>query len=257
MVALEAAQAELAVKARMARELELARQVQESFLPKAFPDTPGYAFAAFSEPAREVGGDFYDVIDLDEGRVGLVIADVSDKGMAAALYMAVSRSLIRAEAARERSPRAVLANVNRSLLDLGEQGMFVTVFYATLDTQTGELVYARAGHDRPLLIRDGETRELDGRGTLLGLFDEAAHSLTEQSVPLLPGDRLILYTDGLTDVIDEQGAMLGPDALSARLLARRTLSADELVAALARDLRTYRGLAEQADDMTLLIVAVS
>ena len=153
VAALEAAQAELAVKARMARELELARQVQQSFLPTAFPHAPGYAFAAYNEPAREVGGDFYDVIDLGDGRIGLVIADVSDKGMAAALYMALSRSLIRAEAMREASPRAALANVNRSLLDLGEQGMFVTVFYGVLDPPSGELTYARAGHDRPALLR--------------------------------------------------------------------------------------------------------
>ena len=93
------------------------------------------------------------MIDLGDGRIGLVIADVSDKGMAAALYMALSRSLIRAEAMREASPRAALANVNRSLLDLGEQGMFVTVFYGVLDPPSGELTYARAGHDRPALLR--------------------------------------------------------------------------------------------------------
>jgi serine phosphatase RsbU (regulator of sigma subunit) len=255
VAALEDAQAGLAVKARMARELELARQVQESFLPKAFPDAPGYAFAAYSEPAREVGGDFYDVIDLGDGRVGLVIADVSDKGMAAALYMALSRSLIRAEAVREQSPRTVLTNVNRSLLDLGEQGMFVTVFYGMLDIRSGELIFARAGHDRPLLIREGTARELEGRGSLLGLFDEAPASLTEESVRLLAGDRLILYTDGLTDVMNEDGAILGMDELRARLLQHRRLPAGDLAARTAQDLQAYRGKAEQADDMTLLVVA--
>ena len=232
VAALEAAQAELAVKARMARELELARQVQESFLPKAFPSIAGYGFAAYSEPAREVGGDFYDVIDLGDGRVGLVIADVSDKGMAAALYMALSRSLIRAEAMRETSPVVALGNVNRSLLDLGEQGMFVTVFYGVLDTAGGLLTYARAGHDRPLLLRDGAALSLTGNGTLLGLFEEAGASLTEETVRLRVGDRLILYTDGLTDLVNARDEILGADALSELLVRHAALPADALAASL-------------------------
>jgi serine phosphatase RsbU (regulator of sigma subunit) len=257
VAALEAAQAELAVKARMARELELARQVQESFLPKAFPHAPGFSFAAYSEPAREVGGDFYDVIDLGEGRIGLVIADVSDKGMAAALYMALTRSLIRAEAVRESSPRVVLANVNRSLLDLGEQGMFVTVFYGVLDARSGDLLYARAGHDHPLLLRDGAAIPLRGAGALLGLFEEAAGTLAEQSIRLLPGDRLALYTDGLTDVANQQQQMLGIEGLQTVLLQQAALSAGDFADSVARSLDAYRSGAEQADDMTLLVVAAS
>ncbi len=214
VAALEAAQAELAVKARMARELELARQVQQSFLPHTFPSLPGYAFAAYNEPAREVGGDFYDVIDLGDARVGLVIADVSDKGMAAALYMALSRSLIRAEATREPSPRVVLANVNRLLLELGEQGMFVTVFYAVLHGDTGRLVYARAGHDRPLLLRGSAVEQLGGNGMLLGVFEDVGATLVEHEVVLQPGDRLVLYTDGLTDVMNGDGALLGLSRLT-------------------------------------------
>ncbi|MGE5601609.1 MAG: SpoIIE family protein phosphatase [Nitrososphaerales archaeon] len=257
VAALEAAQAELAVKARMARELELARQVQQSFLPRTFPQLARYAFAAHNEPAREVGGDFYDVIDLGDGRVGLVIADVSDKGMAAALYMALSRSLIRAEATRESSPVTVLANVNRLLLELGEQGMFVTVFYAVLDTRSGCVAYARAGHDRPLLLRGDNAQLLDGKGLLLGTFEGIEGSLTEHDLKLLPGDRLVLYTDGLTDVVNAQGELLGLERLTGLLQRHAELPAQEMCLAITRDLDLYRAGAEQPDDMTLLVVAAS
>ena len=152
--------------------------------PRTFPQLPGYAFAAYNEPAREVGGDFYDVIDLGDGRVGLVIADVSDKGMAAALYMALSRSLIRAEATRESSPRTVLGNVNRLLLELGEQGMFVTVFYGVLDGTSGHLIYARAGHDHPLLLRDGAAQPLAGKGCCLGSSTMSRAGLEETIRPV-------------------------------------------------------------------------
>ena len=257
VAALEAAQAELAIKARMARELELARQVQQSFLPRTFPTLPSYVFAAHNEPAREVGGDFYDVIDLGKGRVGLVIADVSDKGMAAALYMALSRSLIRAEATREQAPVTVLGNVNRLLLELGEQGMFVTVFYAVLDTSTGQLTYARAGHDYPLLLRDGAAKPLGGAGALLGILEDVEIGLTEEKLTLRAGDRLVLYTDGLTDVLNEQGEFLGLEALTRLMLRHAGLAAEEMCLAVAHDLEVYRGDAEQADDMTLLLVAAS
>ncbi len=255
--ALEAAQVELAVKARMARELELARQVQQSFLPKTFPELPGYAFAAYNEPAREVGGDFYDAIDLGGGRVGLVIADVSDKGMAAALYMALSRSLIRAEATRESSPRVVLGTVNRLLLELGEQGMFVTVFYAVLEAASGRLTYARAGHDRPLLLRGGDARPLGAGGMLLGAFEGIEDSLAEEALILAPGDRLVLYTDGLTDVVNGEGSQLGLERLTGVLRQHAPLPAGAMCDAVARALESYRGGAEQADDMTLLLVAAN
>ncbi len=135
--ALEAAQAELIEKERLERELELARQVQQSVLPHVFPDFPSFAFAAHNAPARQVGGDFYDVVALDDEHFGVVIADVSDKGMPAALYMTMTRSLLLAEARRERSPRAVLENVNELLLQLGEQQIFVSVFYGVVHVPTG------------------------------------------------------------------------------------------------------------------------
>jgi serine phosphatase RsbU (regulator of sigma subunit) len=254
---LEAAQAELVTKERMEREMELARQVQQDLLPHIFPMVPGYAFAARNKPARHVGGDFYDVILLDADQVGVVIADVSDKGMPAALFMALTRSLILAEARRERSPRAVLLNVHRLLQELGQPDMFVTVFYGVIDGSARRLTYTRAGHDRPLLLRDGAVHKLSGEGAFLGyLLDTDELHLTEEQVDLAPGDSLVLYTDGLADLLSPDDRPFGLGQLMALLQSYAGWPADELCAALFADLAAYQGSAEQYDDMTALVVEV-
>jgi sigma-B regulation protein RsbU (phosphoserine phosphatase) len=171
--------------------------------------------------------------------------------------MALSRSLIRAEATRERGPVKVLANVNRLLLELGEQGMFVTVFYGVLETSSRQLTYARAGHDYPLLLRDGEAEPLGGKGALLGILEDVGVGLSEEHLALQPGDRLVLYTDGLTDVVNAKGEQLGFERLTRLLLRHAALPAEEMCHAVEHDLDVYRGGAEQADDMTLLLVAAS
>jgi sigma-B regulation protein RsbU (phosphoserine phosphatase) len=256
IVQLEAAQAELVQKERMERELELARQVQQSVLPRIFPLMPGYTFGARNEPARQVGGDFYDVILLDADHFGLVIADVSDKGMPAALYMALTRSLLLAEARRERSPRAVLTNVNRLLLELGEPNMFVSVFYGVVEGSARRLTYTRAGHDRPLLLRQGIVQPLAGTGAVLGFLEQDELHLSEERVTLVPGDRLVLYTDGLTDVVAPDNQLFGMGHLQSLLLAHSRLSPDEMCVATFADLLAYQGSAEQFDDMTMLVVGV-
>jgi sigma-B regulation protein RsbU (phosphoserine phosphatase) len=253
---LKAAQGELVKKERMERELELARQVQQRMLPRTFPQVAGYAFAARNEPARQVGGDFYDVFQLDDDRFGVVIADVSDKGMPAALYMALARSLVRAEAHRERSPRAVLARVNQLLLELEEPKMFVTVFYGVVDGPARRLTYARAGHDYPLLLREGTVQELAGDGTILGILDPDDVHLSEEQMDLRPGDRLVLYTDGLTDILAPDDRPFDPDQFAALLRSHAHLPAGELCAATFADLLAYQGTAEQYDDMTMLVVEV-
>lgn len=253
---LEAAQAELVQKERMERELELARQVQQSVLPRVFPQVPGYPFAACNEPARQVGGDFYDVIRLDADRFGVVIADVSDKGMPAALYMALTRSLLLAEAHRERSPCGVLASVNRLLLELGEPNMFVTVFYGIVDQATRRLTYARAGHDRPLLLREEALWTLGGRGACLGFLEHDDLHLSEEEMVLASGDKLVLYTDGLTDVLTPDGQLYSLEQFRSLLLSPAHLHPKELCAAVFVDLAAYRGCAEQYDDMTMLVLGV-
>jgi serine phosphatase RsbU (regulator of sigma subunit) len=254
---LEAAQAQLVQKERMERELELARQVQQSVLPRTFPRIPGYAFAAHNEPARQVGGDFYDVIQLDGNHFGLAIADVSDKGMPAALYMALTRSLLLAEARRDLSPRAVLQNVNRLLLELGEPGMFVSVFYGVVEASTRLLTYARAGHDLPLLLREESVTALGGQGTVLGIVSQGELRLSEEQILLSPSDRLVLYTDGLSDVLAPDGRLYSLGQLKDLLRSCGPMAAEALCEATFAGLAAYRGTAEQFDDMTMLVVQVN
>ncbi|MFN2229324.1 MAG: PP2C family protein-serine/threonine phosphatase, partial [Anaerolineae bacterium] len=253
---LEAAQAELVQKERLEHELELARQVQQSVLPRVFPDVPGYAFAARNRPARQVGGDFYDLFLLDDGHLGIVIADVSDKGMPAALYMALTRSLLLAEARRAASPRTALAQVNRLLIELGRPNMFVTVFYGVLQLSAGLLTYVRAGHDRPLLLHDGRVRLLTGKGAALGILGPDQLRLSAEQAVLGPGDLLVLYTDGLTDVIRPDGQLYDLARFQELLLSHADLSAEAFCDAVFADLAAYQGSAEQYDDMTMLVVEV-
>ncbi|MBN1658934.1 MAG: SpoIIE family protein phosphatase [Anaerolineae bacterium] len=256
IVQLEAAQAELVQKERIERELELARQLQQSVLPKVFPLIPGYDFAGRSRAARWVGGDFYDVIPLDAGRFALVVGDVSDKGMRAALYMAQTHSLLRAEARREKSPREVLYRVHHLLQELSRAEMFVTVFYGVVDAQERRLRYARAGHDRPLLVRNGQVRPLGGEGVVLGFPGIDNLNLTEEEVLLEAGDRLILYSDGVTDTHDVDGAAFGKERLIRLLAASAKLPAGELCDATFKQLATYQGNVEAYDDATMLVVEV-
>ena len=253
---LEAAQEDLAQKERMERELELAREVQQAVLPSTFPHIPGYCFAARNQPARQVGGDFYDVIKLGPDRFGVVIADVSDKGMPAAVYMALTRSVMVAEARRENSPAAVLQNVNELLRELGRARMFVTVFYGIIDILSHQMTYARAGHDRPLLLRGSDVIELRGDGVFLGYLDTQDFFLTEESIRLQPGDRLILYTDGLTDTISPSGRRFDLSGFRNLMKDGIRCTATDLCDTVFDRLAEYRQGAEQYDDMTLLVVAL-
>lgn len=243
-------------QARLAHELDLARAVQQSMLPQVFPQAPGYAFAAQNRPAREVGGDLYDVFMRDEAHIGIVIADVSGKSMPAALYMALTRSLLLAEARRALGPRAVLLNVNRLLRELGDPQMFVTVFYGVLAIAERRLTYARAGHDYPLLLRDGAATALGGRGIVLGSFDAIDGMLSEEQLALGPGDRLALYTDGLTDVFAPDGQIFGSQRLAQAFQAHAAHAPAAFCAAVFAELAAFQGTAEQHDDMTLLVVDV-
>ncbi len=253
---LEAAQAQIVQKERLERELELARQVQQSLLPSVFPVLPGFRFAARNATARQVGGDFYDLFRVDEGHFGVVIADVSDKGMPAALYMTLTRSLLLAEARRELSPRAVLAGVHRLLLELGDPNMFVTVFYGVVDRTACTLTYARAGHERPILLRDGASTQLTGKGLFLGLLDLGELPLSEECLQLAAGDRLVFYTDGLADTLGADGSPFGLEHLEAFLRRQAGSDPAELCTATFDELAAYRGATDQYDDMAMLVLQV-
>ena len=254
--ALEAAQIELAQKERLERELELARQVQLSMIPRAFPTVSGITFSASYDPARQVGGDFYDVIRLDNDRVALVIADVADKGMPAALYMAQTRSLIQAVARHTTTPAETLNRVNDLLREIGEQDMFVTVFYGIVDRERRRLSYVRAGHERPFLVRDGRVAPLGGRGMVLGLFDSPTFTVSEETLELRVGDKLVLYTDGLTDIVGPDGEMPAHNRLAEVVSFHATQSPVGMCRAIFTDLAAWRGSAAQFDDMALLVVGV-
>lgn len=241
-------------KEKLERELELARRLQQSLLPRQFPKLKGIEVNAASRSARWVGGDFYDLFSVDSDHAGLVIGDASDKGIPAALYMALTRSLILAEARRSASSEQVLRRVNQHLLELGQLRGFITVFFGVLDLHTRRLMYSRAGHDRPLLLRDGALQELEGAGMPLGIFADAELELSENSIQLQPGDRLVLYTDGVTDIFSAQGELL----LQAEFenLLQEFLPQPEGCSRLLEYLQRLQGGSEQFDDMTLLCLSL-
>jgi serine phosphatase RsbU (regulator of sigma subunit) len=238
---------------RLQQELGMARAVQRSLLPTQPPSIPGFTLVADWRPAREVGGDFYDLLSLPDGRWGLVLADVSGKGAPAALYMAMTQSLIRSEAGRHTNPSAVLTGVNRRLLVESSNEMFVTVFYAILDPVLRSLIYANAGHDPPFLRRaSGELERLAQGGLIMGLFEQLA--LSDETLNLESGDTLVAYTDGVTDTVNHQDEDYGHTRL-ADAIRSAPAAAPHILAHILKDLEAFAGPVPQPDDITLLIVA--
>ena len=242
---------------RLVRELELAHEIQRSMLPAEFPNIQGLDIAAWYRPARQVGGDFYDVIPLGAGRIGLVMADVSDKGMHAALFMALTRSLIRAEAQRSDSPRTALLNINKLLLDISQADMFVTVFYGLLDLAAGVLRFSRAGHDKPILINTGNggCRYLGGRGSALGIIERV--DLDELEVEIQVGEKILLYTDGVIDAISPTGESFGVDRLVESVCKHGDQKASQACNRIFQTIEQFMSGAEQFDDMALLMVSMN
>ncbi|HZB10362.1 MAG TPA: SpoIIE family protein phosphatase [Rubrobacter sp.] len=234
------------------QELGTARSIQHALLPKDLPKLEGWKIAYHYQPAREVGGDFYDFLRLDDGRVGLVIGDVSGKGIAAALVMANTQSVLRAVARRGNiAPGRVLAEANEVLYAYIPSGTFVTCFYGVLDPESGRLVYANAGHDPPYSQRDGEAQELRARGMPLGLMPGMPYE--EKEAVLAAGDDLLLYSDGLVEAHDPEGDMFGFGRLRKLIMDQSAGSGEELVDFLLAELTRFTGTdSEQEDDITLV-----
>ena len=252
---LKAAQAEVVKKERLERELEIAGEVQRSLLPSRFPETPSYSYAAHNVPARHVGGDLYDVIQVDDNHVGLLMADVSDKSVHAALIMAVTRTLYLAHARRSLSPAVVSQAVHLGLLEVSStDDMFVTAFYGVLDLRSGRLRYIRAGQDCPLIYHaaGGPPTTLDADGRFLGMLTDLA--LEEREIWLEAGDVLVAYSDGVTDAMNEQNEAYGLKRLTDFLSGLRGASADEICGAIFADVFKFRGEAAAFDDITALVM---
>ncbi|WP_343411101.1 GAF domain-containing SpoIIE family protein phosphatase [Candidatus Amarolinea dominans] len=241
-------------RARMGEELRVAHEIQASFLPEASPSLPGYDIAHVWLAAREVAGDFFDFIPLTARRLGLVIADVSDKGVPAALFMALARILMRVIAADRRSPARVLRRVNELLLENSRSDMFITLWYGVLDPVQHDLLFANAGHNPPLLLSaaTGKIRLLRKHGLILGILPAVA--LEDDRVALAPGDILILYTDGVTDAINLGEESFEMTRLQDVVLAHQTQSAAAIAEAIKAAVREFVGSAPQFDDLTLIVV---
>ena len=246
-----------AEKERIEKELEIAKVIQQSFLPETAPRLPGMELEGFNLPAAEVGGDFYDFIALDDEQWGLVIADVSGKGVPAALFMALSRTLVRASTFHYHDPAESIREANLNIFLDSKTSMFVTLFYAVLDASRKVLTYVNAGHNPPMLFSSGTSGVtlLEAQGIALGVIDTI--DLESVTVPLHPGDVVVLYTDGVTEATNDRDEEYGVTRLSDIVMASRDLPAREIITTIVEDVIRFTGARPQFDDITLMILKVS
>ena len=240
---------------RLAEELSVGRRIQLGLLPKSCPIVAGWDFAATYEPARVVSGDFYDFFTLPVGEnyIGIVIADVADKGVPAAIFMALSRTMIRTTALSGLSPAAALVRANTLILKDSQSDLFLTAFYTALDTSTGQIIFANGGHNHPLLLRStGELSELTARGIILGMYDDI--TLDDGEDMLNPGDVVVFYTDGVTEAMNPDDELFGTARLKATLIAAQESSAGEIVNAILLAVREFTAGAPPSDDLTIVVV---
>jgi sigma-B regulation protein RsbU (phosphoserine phosphatase) len=241
-------------------ELAIAAEIQQSFLPDSIAQVEGYDIAAKSVMAKEVGGDFFDVIPLEvvplgKGQLGIMIADVSGKGIPAALFMALSRIVVRVNATWYGDrPAAAIRDANTIIANDSKSGMFVTLFYGFLDSAGRTLTYVNAGHNPPIHFRaaDGTLAELAATGIAMGVLDDAEY--TQETVQIVPGDVLVLYTDGITEAENVNLEMFGIERLEKIIQASGRRSAQELCQDILSAVRTFCGDQPQSDDITLMVI---
>jgi sigma-B regulation protein RsbU (phosphoserine phosphatase) len=243
-----------AALARVAQEMAIGRRIQMALLPQRFPSIAGWDFAAGYEPALEVGGDLYDAFPVraQPGRLGLLVADVTGKGIPAALLMADVRALLHAATDSAPGPAEALARVNRILVNERPTALMVTAVLMVVDTATGVVRYSGAGHEPALVARAvGGVEPFEACGVILGL--SGASQYLEQETQLLPGDALVLYTDGITDARDPDRRFYGEERLRSVIRSACGLAAADIVRALTDDVHAFRGDADPFDDLTLLV----
>jgi sigma-B regulation protein RsbU (phosphoserine phosphatase) len=245
-------------KKRLDHDLEIARDIQRILLPTEAPPLAGFEISGLNIPARQVSGDYFDYIKVDDEHLGVAIADVSGKGVPASLIMAICRSVLRSQASQKQSPSAVLREVNRQLYPDIKEDMFISAAYLILDRTRNSIVLSRAGHDAPLLYkRESQTvTPIKPPGMVLGIdsgsvFDRLTNDFT---VPLEKGDCLILYTDGVTEALDSEGDEFGPERMMQSVRASATNGAAAIIKRVIDDVRTFVGSTPQNDDITLIAI---
>ncbi len=239
-------------KGRMERELQMAREVQVNLIPAVTPSIPGWDLAACWKPAHEVSGDFYDFIPISDGKFGIVLADVSDKGMPAALFMTLSRSIIRSVAGENDRLDEEISKANSLIWRDSREGTFITLFYALLKPANGEVAYVNAGHNPPLLVRTNSKKfePLKRTGMAAGVEGDTRYS--QASVTLAAGDYLVMYTDGVTDA-QIGDAFFGEERLKATIRKHIGQSAQKMIEALEKEVCDFTDNSEPVDDVTILI----
>lgn len=249
---------QLAEKQRLDRDLQVAREIQRILLPQENPQIPGYELAAVNQPAQRVSGDYYDFLQIDEDHLGIVIADVSGKGVPASLIMAMCRTVMRTQATDSHSAAAVLRKVNRLLFPDIREDMFITMAYMILDLKNNTLNIAKAGHDAPLICRGGgrAVEAIQSPGMALGIdsgevFDNV---LKDVVVPLEPRDTILVYTDGISEATDPDGQEFGRDLIKSTMLQGAPSGVQQVVDDLLKRVATFSAGTPQNDDITLVVL---
>jgi len=246
-----------AEKERYSREMEIAKEIQDTILPESVPSIPGFEIYAMTLPAMEIGGDLYDFIPLTSNHWGFVIADVSGKGVSAALYMALCRTLIRVCGIAQERPDDAIRDANRLIYEDGRSSMFITTIYGILDPQKMVFTYVNAGHNPPLLFRGDPPvgRMMPGKGIALGVIDEIR--LSPETLHVERGDLIVLYTDGVTEAVNAQEKFFGEDRLNASVSRNLNRPVHEIATELINDIRKFSGTEPQSDDITFILIRVT
>jgi sigma-B regulation protein RsbU (phosphoserine phosphatase) len=241
---------------RLEEELEVGREIQLSFLPLACPVIPGWQICAIYQAAHQVGGDFYDFFDVpgETTKLGMVIADVADKGVPAALFMALGRTLIRSTGLSGRTPGAALTRANELILKDTQTDLFLSAFYGILETGSGRFSYANAGHNRPLWWQasSGRTEELAAHGIVLGILENI--ELEEREIQMASGDFLVFYTDGVNEAVNMDEEEFGLERLTAVIAANAEGTAEKILWAIVDAVNDFTANTAQYDDFTLFVV---